>query len=1175
MAANRAILIPELSLTPENIQFVTEEPTSGLVTKAATRGANNEGRLDPNPVADPTDVYDIDVFERTAGNVGGARAGWKDSANTVYRSKSPTHVPHHMQWLEYGTAAAEQFMRPKAISLQSGELLVVVVTGIGVLRWFTFTDGVRNAVHTETAQFAAANVIMADVVQMPDGELIMMILGTDAGNNVRFVKKTSKGDTDATIVWHFGPTELNTQAFAGATLTTGPQGFAIEVMESGRIAMLVKRHGVTSGSGATDIARTFSDDRGVTWADLETASSYEELGTGVSIPTYRGGVDIERDPETGSLIAVCGVAKANSTVMPNSNEPSVIGLVSDNGDNWTGLVKVSEKNPDNITTGNVFDFPFFEEGMQEATVVYGDDGLIKFIGAFHGDSGNVIVAGFFDDLCMLSTRKSGISAKDAAPQIPAGTAMGSEDTLTCGDAFDSQRSATTGFRRPVRTEIALNRIDVTAGTASGNLDSGAVVYNGPRFVEAINHNGTIYLFMACEDTAGVRYALGYMILNVWDELWEKGGLVTAQASALKGNVYSSTAGWMAYTKPLDAGLTVVNTGAQTLDETTRGLKVAPVGAISTFGASFAAYGARPNPLLFRFIAKATSGGSLTQDDIAMILVASNGTNYISLSIRFDVSSSQIRVYDNNSAATVGTDVIDFVTIGVEVIVSLAANLTVNGIFYRALTADPEDAVTVRADGSAAYSGGIAAGVAETWTAGTHTAESPSSTWMGVWISRATATSVSSEGAVLWDGIYAWGASPPQIVEYAQDETPYDDGISHGGRAQVVRSFGQYYRYGMRLSWKGASGREGNTWDVTSANRFEAENVLRTPVARYWRSTADSATVVIEFNAGSGGRFNPQAVALFGINAKGFNFQMSASSSFATTPIDIDVDIGGAATVDRHLQELAPAQYTLAGSDNRELVLSAATSQPLTPHMFRSNDRIVWYAWNTGLAKSIRIVDNEGYKVILAASGVGAASSWWIYPDRIGFNVSGGNLGQGGGYRYMRIRFAAQDLYEGYYKLGQIMVGQLLALSTSGMSPEWGWQRRDEVPVSQANIETGGVRVTNLYDGALQRYSFGWSGLRGRAGHTSLANFQGVRDSFVQLIEAYQRVKGGEVPVALFPMHEDGRAGAAARSFDVIPCAMIGPAVGSQVAYENCLTDSLEGSIREIMNLEPFTFVEIP
>jgi len=1162
MSGNRAILIPEATL--ESVTLSTGGPTSGLKTRPAVRNAANEGRLDPVPSAVPGASYDIDVFERTAGLVGSARAGFKDASASVYKAKAAAHIPHHVQWLRYGTTDSARFVRPKALSMQSGELLLLYRTWDGSLNWRTFDDAGPNAEHTsEPYTFTAANFVMADVVQMADGELVMMVLGIDAQNEIRLVRKTSKGDTDATIAWRFGPAALNKVGFSGATLAFRPTGMAIEVLPSGRIAMLIHRYGVGNGPGATDIVRTYSDDRGVTWADLETASNYEEQGYGVgSFIAYFGGVDIKRDPDTGSLVAVVGVSTADSTVMPNvMNDPSVIGLVSDDGDNWNGLVKTTMKNVSNITTEAVYDFPFFEEGMLEASVVFGDDGLCRFIGSFHGDSGNATVSGYFDDLCTLSARKPSIAAKDAAPVIPAGILMGSVDTLTCSDMFAAQVEPLHGFRRPVRTEIALNRFAITFGVSNNDLDA-SPVYSGPRFVEAVNHRGAIWLFMACVDTTATQYALGYMLLQPWTELWERGGSVTAAASALLGYPYRQ--GWMAHLKPADAGLVIVNGAAQTLSEASRGLLIAPAAAASTFEFN-SVTGTRPNPTLVRFLARPISGGSVGADDIAARLKLSDGTNYVDLSIRFDFSLSTIRAVDNLGAATIGDDLIDL-SLGVEVVVALAANLSLIGIFYRPITADPEDAVTIRASGSASYALVTAVGTAETLTFGTHTASSPTSAWFGAWFNRG-ASAGATGAALLWDGIFAWDAATPLIPEFGADEADFDDGLRQGARPMPCRATPQYYRKGMELSWKGAAGREGNRWDAASGNRFEAPNILRLPVGAYWRSEDDGALEAIVFDAGNDARWNPDAAAFFGLNARRVLLQFNATNVWTSPSVSIVVDVTSYDVARFHTSF---SSYTVGGADSREIIVTGASAQPMTPHQFRSNDRQSWYVWNAGLAKSIKILDNEGYKLNLAASGAGASGINYIFPDRICFDVTGGALGATGGYRYMRIRLDTQDLYEGHHTIGQFMVGKKLLLS-NGMQPEWGWTRVAEVPTQTIGLTGSSSRIASLYDGALERWQFGWSGLRDRAPH-SLSTFQGVRNDFAKLVDAYQRLKGGEVPCVLMPTYEDGRATASKRSFEAIVAAMEGPAQLTQIGYE-CAADSVEGTIRELMDLGAFTFSE--
>lgn len=143
--------------------------------------------------------------------------------------------------------------------------------------------------------------------------------------------------------------------------------------------------------------------------------------------------------------------------------------------------------------------------------------------------------------------------------------------------------------------------------------------------------------------------------------------------------------WLPLDKPDDVAWSLTGAGTATLTAGALNLQTSATSASYSRNPS----GTIAEGLLVRMSLQAVSGGSLTLDRIGARLRVADGTNDYDVSIRVDLSGSDLvyRVYDNNAGAQVGDDTTVADTDSVDILVGLAAE-TVQ-VWHRARSLDTD------------------------------------------------------------------------------------------------------------------------------------------------------------------------------------------------------------------------------------------------------------------------------------------------------------------------------------------------------------------------------------------------------------------------------------------------------------------------------------------------------
>lgn len=393
-----------------------------------------------------------------------------------------------------------------------------------------------------------------------------------------------------------------------------------------------------------------------------------------------------------------------------------------------------------------------------------------------------------------------------------------------------------------------------------------------------------------------------------------------------------------------------------------------------------------------------SGGALTADDIAMRLVYETGAgvNRYDISIRF--SGTGIRMYDNNAAATVGTDV-SGLTSGnyVDVYASLSGSRCV--LYYKT------PATTL-------------------WTLG------PSG----------TATAAATAGAT---STFAWGnlsagtaTSHWGWVFSALDNRVQDPSISEPNNARPVNglelsSRPMWLQSGIYLRARSTPVLAGETFTVGTRYDYGAlDPVSRVAPGEEWRSTADSAEVTIRWTYDT-----TTAANSFGWSSS-FGICLR-NPTFRTAYLEADDGGGWGAAVSLVTIDTATGMSSLEFT--RSGYVLAPTNTPVGGRYVQANEYAGGYA--------LLVSGGTTYPVLLEGNragvwrSTGGSQSCVLQIDRT-VNLTG--LPSSGtihliptlfvamkhaiaaGYRAYQLRIPAQDTYGNYFGMRPPILGSFLA-----------------------------------------------------------------------------------------------------------------------------------------------------
>ena len=1164
--SGRALIIADRVFDADHIQggFTDSGGTNSLDYAAgremrpATKTTTDRGQLNPTPGGSPYDDVAVDLILRTDGNTDGARWGHKDTSKTIYKGKNPAHILTDVSLLQTTTSAANRPSRPKLLATKGGALILFWVQGTTVNGGASIWYRVRNENGWDTAtqitlNVALNSVLALDAVQMPDGEIVLIAMGdVTALTLVKLQRFTSPGDTLATIAWR--PSPCASPVFSAPAL----QGMAIELVGAGsRIAMLIH-------SKNQNLQRTYSDDRGITWQPVKNAGQYAASGMGASATLNSpGGVSMART-RTGSLVALAPAIGAGFTAATgwtqNGNNPRLRVLVSDNGDNWSDMITAS-KGGSGVSTITSQADGLLEEGMCEGAIAMGDDGLIRIVGCIHGDPTGTTSTAFFDDLCLLTMRKADITAKDVGLQLTGNQAFAinaagvADYCITCSDAFEASYDQASGAFYPTKAQLTLSRISCLNISAAGDgFGSGALdaspSFRGARTVDIVNWRGALWLVMATHDTDGTVYSLVAGRLNAWSELMELPPESTNTTKVLKGRPY--TRGFLPGAKPERNGWTAVGAGTVTLDTATAGVKIDSAAATYYENANLGGNAARAS--FMRFNVKPTSGGSAAADYIAAQAQHSNGVDSAAASVRF--TATAIYVVDYFGLGTLGSATGLDGSVGFEVVIAWADWQTLLAVFYRELATDPEENNWKQITLSTGALTPSLASTIEIVRFGNIGAAAVVSTWRNLQYVRGI------NGVSTLSNLLLQSMTSSIYSEFADDTDAtvsgnipsWDDGIRHGGRAPVCTSNPpQYLRTGAYVKWRGGPGYSQGIWSAASSNSFDISRIRRTPVGDFARSNSN-ADAFFTFDAGTDEPFRPDTIALFGLNCM-VRVMMHTSDSWGTPDVNILCDVSDSADVRRDYFRRVTF-FTVEGAGANVLRMTNDATQALSPHQFRSTNRLTWYAYSFALNTTFKILGNDDVRIFLDGDATGAgASSIGIFPDRIAFALAGGVLATTG-YRYMRIQLIAGTAgggltSEGYLKLGFVIAGRQVPLSDP--QPMYGYARRAEPAVSDMRMQSGYVDRRLLGD-APRSWSFNFTWLRDRPSRTNLSTAPGFRQGHQQLLDVIERLKHGEEVGAYLDGYQNSIADGGAAAFglhthQVFPVRISPTFQGRHVLYD--------------------------
>lgn len=1173
---SQAFIVPDPNFDDTHVTAVDDSGNSveyaGREARPAVAATTNIGDLSPVPMGYPDAQVSIEAIVRSAGNVGGARVGWKNQSGSLWKGKTAAHIPQDVQFLEFGNNTTTKIMRPKACVLANGDLLVTALyTGgdptlaLAVRAFVVNINGVATPQTVVLGTNPFVGISAVDIVQFPDtNEIVMIVCGYDAFNALRLMRFTSPQPAAGTVPT-FQPSAVEHSTLSSFLTTTAhiPTGMAFEVMTSGRLAMLVHYY----GTGAAGIARSYSDDRGESWAPFARVGDVEIVD--ISGTYILGSADIKRT-RTGSLLALVGRAMNSGTVQ---REPSLMPLVSDDGDNWTGLLTFNVNITSTQFNGVNYDWPLGCDGATEGAVAIGDDGIPRFFGCFHGDSAGTFLDGttahgvssYWDDLVQLTLRKVEVTARDKGVMFADQTTHEVGNTqITTSDAFATTVNPNTGAFQVTTGKpepVTMWRFAVTAGAGTNDLDSGAATFKGPRSIEAINYRGAIWLIVAFEDTANATSALGLIRCNAWSELHERPRDATAFASILYGAVYDL--GWMAWKKP-DPELTKTGTGVTTQEGQSgqRGTKLDTTGVGATIW-RLGLSGVQNKPHFVRAKFKPITGANVANSDVAVrikVFDDSGPTNMSIVDIR--VSLTAITAYDVNLPGSLGSVAGDF-TNGVEIVLAFSDYRTAIGLFYKIPTTDPEDAVWLSYAGltTGVQLAPAAAVGNEEVTFGTFSGNDIMSAWYNVHFTRGV-VAASYSAAYLFTGTKAFDAATPVLDDLVVDTIGYDDGLTHGTRAPKSNSEPMYFRKNLLVSWRGAAGSAGDNWTIDGGFSFDVSRVCKLPVRDFWRSASDQVIANLQWDAGaSAPGLAVSYVALFGINAYRFSFQMNATNAWGGPSVNLLVDSSVAASRYRHEFKMTAGTITLL-NNNYVVKMNAGGTDVLEAGRFRSTAKVQWYVWSEASSKSYRILDNDNYRLIMTDPLTAGDDGNFvvIYPDWIVFP----STLLANGYRFARVHIPVQNTAEGYFKCGYVVAGQ--AFDLAAPHPNWGWSRRVIPATSKTETEAGFSFVSKIGE-SRQQFTLGFTGLRGRKDRASALVAPPDQPGYERLISMLERMDWGERVGAFLTQYKDELDCTTAslfgqRSFNVIPARIASPIDLSHQAYEGCHTDALVQAIHD-------------
>lgn len=438
-----------------------------------------------------------------------------------------------------------------------------------------------------------------------------------------------------------------------------------------------------------------------------------------------------------------------------------------------------------------------------------------------------------------------------------------------------------------------------------------------------------------------------------------------------------------------AGSTVTNTGPLRL--------VTAVANYSAYTAPLALWAPTAGGTgVVQWALRVNSGGSLAANNIRLALTIDDTANTQGLNIRFTTTGA--RCYD---------------TTGAQVGLDLAVNMT-GYVEFRAILSHDYPA----AGGGQATIHYRTLG-SELWT---------------TWINAQTVTE--QAGVVSTQVRFGTTTGAVTSTDWLYVAT-YDAALS-SFRVPFIpegRALSPAYDFrvasGINLGAYGTGGVSGDAYTLTTPYSYGAERVwteLR-PSSRC-QSSADGGNWELDLDASTTDLFHGDTIAVFATNFRTALWQMSSSSTFATTPISVSLD----ATLTTFTVSAAGVGYIEASGVNWR------------PGQWKSNGDSRRYFLDVAGTR-YEITDNDERRVKVRGVDLSAASGTIaIFGDRMAARMPAHAA-----YRYARLYVGAQDTADGKYRVGTPILGD-------GFTPEqlydYGFVDRLEPNVTTTDADSG-------------------------------------------------------------------------------------------------------------------------
>ena len=1080
----RFLVVPDLSSdVAEVVSCVAtsgDEPNeAGLRVSLPTRSttATPGGDIALSMGGAPETALDYTVALTREGVVEDARWAWvdasADSAADLQFRQSPHVIGRRPDVVEgvifTSPLPGSRAVRPRLLTLASGDVLMVWTrrnwmpiwardaTTLGTTTESIYWSRLDHTTDTWSTPASgpvpfsvtggAAFISAVDVTQFPDtGEIVMCVATSESMTpptppndigRIMFVY-VSQDDGDSWTLKHRlhmdGPipdVTLDTDGDGDLDDLTPVQDWALERLDSGRLCLFTVTENYTWS--------LTSDDRGASWLAVL-------VGTHTTDQQYAG---------HGSAITICrnGMAMCLTALRGSSNGLSNISTrFTRDGVSFSAAIFTPQ------TT------PIYETCDVSACV--SPDGWPHIYGTEHGSQRSILSARLPQDWLWgrrLKTRdpdladvqtsvfpsNGGGSVLGPAPAFHCGTGSpygsyavpgGTEDINPCGyDGFVGLDVVQ--YRGQVLMAVVHQRDDATQPESNEQPDLasyGLMVYRLNSWQPIQERVANAFQDVSGTDTYEPAWpAIGRVYNNTWDcydtpnaEGWSKtGGVTPTFAYAGTDGGYMEVSGAPCYWEHVTSGDVIIGLGANV-----------------------------------RFVVNVQSGGSITQDDIAVRLSLNDlvGHSDVSIRLKRNGANLEVQLYDNVNAAALGTakSVVhhDWVEIlyaqhrGAGTSTTLTTYCAVRSY---ARSTDPDwDAPYEWVVNGTTLAVGVPT-LAEWIRFGHFTSGTQKSRWKGVHLSRCWTRSGDIQSdeacALVRAGVtYIDDDAVNDRSTTGTGESPLDDGIDNWMRTCRTLAVPPIWtKRGTSLSFRGEAVTRGQ-WACRTGYDFAASNILIQPVLREWRGETDDTETAIVIDAGTVG-WRPDSVAVFGHNLAGFTFQFAqanTSAAWSSPAVSFQFCMPTlGVTPNRYIHIWS----TTSGIDGAGHRVTYTTSAPWRPHQFKSDQGGPTFYFGKLFNNRLhvwKIADNSGNTLFLSTNtddaSVSVKGSGVIFSDRfavmVGHHFDEVDPDVLVTYRYCRIvmrKTRHLDLDAAFPRVGRIVLGQTLEITTQ--DAEWGWR----------------------------------------------------------------------------------------------------------------------------------------